>query len=239
MNGELRALGVIHGLLLGMVLATPWMGAYVMRWGVEALFIMSAFQLRLADRRFALRPGWRGWISHVRMAPQRLATWAALAIAVLIALPDRTGMPAIILMAALMGELLLYPACVWLLPRLSRRYLGWLLAMMLLSCAMTDRDMLRLPILFITGIGVCLFWLRGPDGDVHALAAALGAGGISALAAILWPVAAPVCVPAATVAVMTALAHMSVMRRRPHHWRLGGDAAGIRLRRLRLLSRPF
>ncbi|BAV64740.1 hypothetical protein [Sphingobium cloacae] len=239
MKGELRALGMVHGLLLGLVLAAPWVGAQVMHWGVEALFIMGAFQLRLADRRFALRPGWRGWISHIRMAPQRLAAWAALAIAGLIALPHEPGVSAAILFAALLGELLLYPACVWLLPRFSRRQLGLFLALMLLSGPILDMDMLRLPLLFVTGMSACLFWLRGPDGDVRAFAVALAGGGAAALAALLWPMTGPLCVPFATVAGTVALAHLSVMRRHPHHWRLDGQASGFRLSLPRLPSRPF
>ncbi|SCW57279.1 hypothetical protein SAMN02927924_01455 [Sphingobium faniae] len=239
MNGELRALGIAHGLLLGLVLAAPWIGTQVMLWGIEALFIMGAFQLRLADRRFALRPGWRGWTSHIRMAPQRLVAWAALAIAALIALPHERGVSAAILIAAILGELLVYPACVWLLSRLSRRQLGLVLAVMILSGVMVDMDMLRLPILFAAGISACLLWLRGPDGDMHAFTAALAGGGLLALAAFLWPGTRPICVPAATVAGTIALAHLSVLRRRPHHWRLGGQRGGFRLARRRFRPRPF
>ncbi|MGC4250314.1 MAG: hypothetical protein QM605_02300 [Sphingobium sp.] len=239
MKGELRALGIVHGLLLGLVLAAPWTGVQVMRWGVQALFIMGAFQLRLADRRFAPRPGWRGWTSHIRMAPQRLTAWAALAIGALIALPREPGVSAAILMAALAGELLIYPVCTWLLPRFSRRQLGLCLAIMLLSSAAVEGDMLRLSILFAAGISACLFWLRGPDGDMHAFAASLAGAGLSALAALLRPETEAVCVPAAIMAGILALAHLSILRRHPLHWRPDRRTGAVSLSHLPLRSRPF
>lgn len=239
MKGEMRALGVAHGLLLGMVLAAPWTGPQAMERGIETVFILSAFQIRLADRRMALRPGWRGWTSHIRMAPRRLATWAALAIAALIAMPHRPEAAASTLAAALLGELLLYPVSAGLLPRLSRAHLAWIVMAMLLCCAMTDTALLRLMAAFVAGVSACLYWLRGPDGDARRLAVALCATGLSAFAAVQWPETARFCVPGAGIALALALAHISVIRRPAHHWRLGGGAYRFRPERRRLRLRPF
>ncbi|MDI1296103.1 MAG: hypothetical protein PSY12_09525, partial [bacterium] len=107
MTSELRPLGVAHGLLLGLVLGSPLVAPGLLPWGIEALFILSAFQLRLADRRWAMRPGWRGWTSHIRMAPQRLIPWAAVATVAIIARIPAVAMA--VLAAAIMSELIVYP----------------------------------------------------------------------------------------------------------------------------------
>src|SRR3546814_14614451 len=51
MKGELRILGAAHGLLLGLVLAAPLVAPALLPWGAEALFIVAALQLRLAEDR--------------------------------------------------------------------------------------------------------------------------------------------------------------------------------------------
>ncbi len=234
MNGELRALGIAHGLLMGLVLAAPLTGMDMMRWGMEALFIIGAFQLRLADRRFALRPGWQGWTSHIRMAPGRMIIWTALAVAALIARPDKADLSLAIAAAAGIGELLVYPVCVLLLPGWARSRLAALLAALTLACAAIDGEMARLLIGFGIGTVACLFWMRSPDGEARSFVAAIPVAAAALLAGALWPAALPMCVPVATVAATLALAHMSIWRRHPLHWRLcRGLGDNRRVRRLR------
>ena len=85
MTMELRILGWLQGLMLGLILAAPLLSPAYMPWGVQMLFALSAFQLRQADRRWALRPGMTGWVSHIRMAPSRMLPWAASAVVAFIA----------------------------------------------------------------------------------------------------------------------------------------------------------
>ncbi len=189
MSGELRALGLVHGLLLGLLLASPLIAPSLMPWGVEALFILGGFQLRLADRRWAMRNGWSNWISHIRMAPARLIPWAA--------------------------------------AGLSRRSAGAVLVLLVMLGLGAAGEAIRYMIGFMTGISACLFWLRGPDGEAHALGLALTGLVAAAVTAVLLPAAMPVALPAAIVCATLALAHISTLRRRPISWRVGG---GLRVR---------
>lgn len=220
MSGELRALGLVHGLLLGLLLASPLIAPGLLPWGVEALFIIGAFQLRLADRRWDMRDGWRSWISHIRMAPLRLIPWGAAATVALIA--GNGGRAQAILIAASLCELLVYPVCTHVLARLSRRVVGTVLVLLILIGLSAVGETIRYMIGFMTGMSACLFWLRGPDGEGHALGRALGGLVAAAIAPVLWPAALPVAFPAAIVCATLALAHVSTLRRRPVPWRAGG-----------------
>lgn len=220
MSGELRALGLVHGLLLGLLLASPLIASGLLPWGVEALFIIGAFQLRLADRRWDMRDGWRSWISHIRMAPLRLIPWGAAATVALIA--GNGGRAQAILIAASLCELLVYPVCTHVLARLSRRVVGAVLVLLILVGLSAVGETIRYMIGFMTGMSACLFWLRGPDGEGHALALALGGLVAAAVTPVLWPVALPIAFPAAIVCATLALAHVSTLRRRPVPWRAGG-----------------
>ncbi|WP_327752931.1 hypothetical protein VVT58_15495 [Sphingobium sp. SJ10-10] len=221
MKGELKILGTAHGLLLGLVLASPLIAPSLLPWGVEALFIIAAFQLRLADRRWETRAGLQGWISHIRMAPLRLVPWAGTAVVALIAGPEQARLAAAILIAIAMSELLIYPVSAHLLGRLPRLGLAGAILLLLIGCGVAEQGQAaRFVIAFALGMGGCVFWLRGPDGEAGATLAAL-AGAVAALIiALLWPVAKTVVIPAAILCLTLTLAHLSVMRRHPLHWRL-------------------
>lgn len=228
MIGELRAFGLAHGLLLGLGFAALIVAPALLPWAMQALFIASAFQLRIADRRWGLRSGWIGWFSHIRMAPLRLLPWVVAAILALIAArPEQTGA---ILLAAILSELVLYPIGSHLLRRLSRPVVAGLLVLAILAGAGAANDLMRYALAFMAGLIACIFWLRGPDGDVHALGRAMAA----LLAAIGggWavPATVPFAFPAAVIAATLTLAHLSVMRRRPMPWRIGETQPGVRLR---------
>jgi hypothetical protein len=220
MSGELRALGLVHGLLLGLLLASPLIAPGLLPWGVEALFIIGAFQLRLADRRWDMRDGWRSWISHIRMAPLRLIPWGAAATVALIA--GNGARAQAILIAALLCELLVYPVCTHVLARLSRSVVGAVLLLLILIGLSAVGETIRYMIGFMTGMSACLFWLRGPDGEGHALGLALAGLVVAAIAPVLAPAALPAAFPAAIVCATLALAHLSTLRRRPVPWRAGG-----------------
>lgn len=220
MSGELRALGLVHGLLLGLLLASPLIAPGLLPWGVEALFIIGAFQLRLADRRWDMRDGWRSWISHIRMAPLRLIPWGAAATVALIA--GNGARAQAILIAASLCELLVYPVCTHVLARLSRPVVGAVLVLLILIGLSAVGETIRYMIGFMTGMSACLFWLRGPDGEAHALGLALAGLVAAAIAPVLWPASLPVAFPAAIVCATLALAHVSTLRRRPVPWRAGG-----------------
>ncbi|CCW18488.1 hypothetical protein EBBID32_28410 [Sphingobium indicum BiD32] len=220
MSGELRALGLVHGLLLGLLLASPLIAPGLLPWGVEALFIIGAFQLRLADRRWDMRDGWRSWISHIRMAPLRLIPWGAAATVALIA--GNSARAQAILIAASLCELLVYPVCTHVLARMSRRVVAVVLLLLILIGVSAVGEAIRYIIGFMTGMSACLFWLRGPDGEAHALGLALAGLVVAAIAPLLLPAALPVAFPAAIVCGTLALAHVSTLRRRPVPWRAGG-----------------
>ncbi|UZW55217.1 hypothetical protein NUH86_17385 [Sphingobium sp. JS3065] len=231
MKGELRILSAAHGLLLGLVLAAPLIAPALLPWGAEALFIIAAFQLRLADRRWETRAGLRGWISHIRMAPLRMAPWAGTAAVALVAGPEQARLATAILVAIAIGELLIYPVIAHLLGRVPRLGLAGAILLLLIGCALAEPGQAaRFAMAFALGIGGCVFWLRGPDGEAGATLAAL-AGAIGALAvALLWPAMQTVAAPAAILCLILTLAHLSVMRRHPLHWRL---PSGMRFMRVR------
>lgn len=229
MKGELKILGVAHGLLLGLVLASPLIAPALLPWGVEALFIVAAFQLRLADRRWEARAGLRGWISHIRMAPLRLVPWAGTAVVALIAGPEQARLSAAILIAIAMGELLIYPVIANLLGRLPRRGLAGAILLLLIGCGFAGQgaepgQAAHFAMAFALGISGCVFWLRGPDGETGATLIALANALAAMLVALLLPVAQGVAIPAAILCLTLVLAHLSVMRRHPLHWR---PASGV------------
>ncbi len=226
MSGELRILGVAHGLLLGLVLASPMIGKAFLPWGVEALFIIAAFQLRLADRRWDTRAGLRGWVSHIRMAPGRLVPWAATAVVAVITGPEQAALAGSILAAVLIAELLLYPAGAYLLGRLPRPGIALLIVLLLVGCGLAGQGQpARLAMAFALGVSGCVFWLRGPDGEAHAtLIAAMATCG-ALVTALLIPATTMIAMPAAILAATVTLAHLSVIRRHPEHWRLRSSGA--------------
>lgn len=227
MTGELRVLLAAHGLLLGMVLALPLVAPALLPWGMEALFIVAAFQLRLTDRRWGLRGGLRGLVSHIRMAPARLIPWGCIAMVALIAEPEQASHAVAILAAILIGELLVYPLGTFLLGRLSRRGIGGLIVLLLIGGALAEPGQAaRYVMAFALGVSGCVFWLRGPDGETGSVMAAL-AGCIAALmVALLLPVTQGLAVPAGLLCLTLTFAHLSMMRRHPLHWRLPSGATG-------------
>lgn len=224
MSGELRILGVAHGLLLGLVLASPMIGRDLLPWGVEALFIIAAFQLRLADRRWETRAGLRGWASHIRMAPGRLVPWAGTAVVAIIAGSEQAALAGSILAAVLIGELLIYPVSTYLLGRLPRPGLAALILLLLIGCSFAGQGQpARLSMAFALGVSGCVFWMRGPDGEARStMLAATAALGFFTSASFL-PSATALAMPAGVLAATLTLAHLSVIRRHPDHWRLRAD----------------
>lgn len=221
MSGELRILGVAHGLLLGLVLASPMVGPDLLPWGVEALFIIAAFQLRLADRRWESRAGLRGWASHIRMAPGRLVPWAGTAVVAVIAGPQQAALAGSILAAVLMGELLIYPVGAYMLGRLPRPGLAALILLLLIGCSLAGQGQpARLAMAFALGMSGCVFWMRGPDGEAQSTIFCAMVAAAAMLCAWLVPETAIIAMPAAMLAATLTLAHLSVIRRHPDHWRL-------------------
>lgn len=227
MNGELRALGLAHGLLLGLLLACPLMAPGLLPWGIDALLLVGGFQLRLTDRRFTQRPGAMEWISHIRMAPSRLLRWGAAAVVALIA--GDMWLATAILTAAIACELLAYPVATLLLGRRSLPHAAGACALLIAATGISaGQPALHLILSFLTGVTACMVWLRGPDGELRALALALG-GGMAAIAApLLFPGALAFAAPTFTVCAAWMLAHLSVLRRPVMPWRL--DSVPVRLR---------
>jgi hypothetical protein len=231
MTGEYRVLGAAHGLLLGMVLASPLIAPSLLPWGIEALFIVAAFQLRLTDRRWGLRGGWLGLVSHIRMAPARLIPWGGIALVALMAEPEQARHALAILAAMLVGELLVYPLGTFLLGRLSRRGIGGLIALLLIGGALAEPGRVACyAMAFTLGMSGCVFWLRGPDGETGATMAALTGGIAALLGALLLPVTQGLAVPAGLLCLTLTFAHLSMMRRHPLHWRLPSGVGGLGLR---------
>jgi hypothetical protein len=228
MSGDVRPVSATQGFLLGLVLGAPWFAPALMPWGVEGLFLLSAFLLRGADRRWQGRPGWRGWTSHIRMAPSRLLPWAAMAVVALIAAPPQSATPIGILIAATLCELLVYPLLGTMLGKARRPIL---LAGILLTVATMGMggEILRDIAAFSTGTLLCVFWLRGPDGEPRALLLAILGTGLSGAVAWAIPAGLSWAVPATAVCLTLALAHVSTLRRRPLHWRGHGALATGRL----------
>lgn len=232
MNGELRALGLAHGLLLGLLLACPLLAPGLLPWGIDALLLVGGFQLRLMDRRFALRSGGREWISHILMAPSRLLRWGAAAVVALIA-GDMT-MAGAILTAAVACELLAYPIATLLIGRRSLPHAASGCALLIAATGAAGQPVLHLILSFLTGVTACIVWLRGPDGELRALALALG-GGVAAIAApLLFPGALAFAAPTFTACAAWALAHLSVLRRPVMPWRT--NSVPVRLRPAALRS---
>ena len=230
MSGELRILGTAHGLLLGLVLASPAIGAQWLPWGVEALFIVAGFQLRLADRRWETRVGLRGWASHIRMAPSRLVPWAGTALVALLAGPDQATLAVSILTAVLLGELLIYPVGANLLGRLPRRGLAGVLVALMTGCGLAEPgEAARLATAFALGMTGCVFWMRGPDGEPRSVMLTAAATASAFLLVLLLPSFIAFTMPAALLGATLTLAHLSVVRRHPEHWRPGPGGGAFRL----------
>ena len=234
MNGELRALGMAQGMLLGLLLASPMIAPALFSAGVGALFVMGGFQLRLADRRWERRDGVGDWVSHIRMAPQRLLPWGATATVALIA--GRPTEALAILMAVLACEMLLYPL---LAPAMGRLTRGGIMLLLLLMLPLWGADVaaLRYASAYLVGVGGCVFWLRGPDGDGRALGWAIAGSCAAAMIAVFAPDVRALMLAGGTLCATLALAHLSVLRRRPVPWHSGGDTSFRRLR-WPLRSRP-
>lgn len=196
------------------VLAAHWVAPSLAPRGVEILFLLSAFLLRLMDRRWTVRSGWRGWTSHIRLKPARLLIWIAAALA--------GGLSA--LAAALLAELLLYPLMTRPFAKVQR---GGLLALMIVAGAMLEGltrvgwgfDLLRSLSLYASGLILGIFWLRGPDGEPKA--ALIAGGGVALFAAIGWALPASLSwsTPAAAACLLLLLAHLTTLRRAPLLWR--------------------
>lgn len=220
MREGLRALAIAHWLLLGFVLVSPLIAPALLPWGTEALFVISAFQLRLTDRRWASRAGLRGWISHVRMAPARLIPWIGIAAVAGLAEPHQAGLALSVAIAILFGELLIYPLVANLLGRMPRILLAGVLILTALGCGLADPgQVVRFALAFTLGISASVFWLRGPDGETGSLMIAVAGILHVAVSVMILPRFAPFALPLLFLFSVLALAHLSVMRRHPLHWR--------------------
>lgn len=236
MTRDMRILGGMQGLLLGLVLAAPLISSSWMAWGVQILFALSAFQLRLADRRWALRPGWQGWISHIRMAPARMLPWAASAVVSVIADADGAATPAAILIATAACELLLYPLLTHMTGGWQRRRIAIALVALIAAGAGMPAGAGQNIALFLLGALGCTFWLRGPDGDLRSALAALGGGISAAILAIAMPATLPLAFPLAVVSLLVACAQMSTLRRQLSPWTADHAVGAGWLRRIRARS---
>lgn len=223
MSGELRALGLAHGLILGLLLACPLFAPGLLPWGIDALLLVGGFQLRLADRRFALRPGAKNWISHILMAPRRLIRWGAAAVVALIA--GDAGQAQAVIVAALLCEVLAYPLSTLTLGRRPLPWVAGALTLLLVIDGISAAGALHHMLVFTSGVIACLVWLRGPDGEPRALALAMGSGLAAAVTPIFLPGTLPFAVPLLVVCTAWSLAHLSMLRRRPMPWGLAGRFA--------------
>lgn len=236
MTMELRILGWLQGLMLGLILAAPLLSPAYMPWGVQMLFALSAFQLRQADRRWALRPGMTGWISHIRMAPSRMLPWAASAVVALIADGQGAAAPGAILLAALTCELLLYPLLTRLIGGWQWRRAALAMIGLIAACAIVPAGAMQNIAMFGLGVTGCLFWLRGPDGDLRATLAAFGGGLSAIILAFAMPATMMLAFPLAVISVIVGCAQATTVRRPLLPW-TGHYGAGTGwLQRLR--SRP-
>lgn len=238
MNSELRVLGGVQGLLLGLILAAPLLTPTWMPWGIQALFALSAFHLRLADRRWALRPGWQGWISHIRMAPARMLPWTASAVVTFIAGVDGAATPAAILGAALVCELLLYPLLTHVIGSRQRRAATAAMLAAMVACALAPAGIAQNIAQFALGVTGCIFWLRGPDGDLRSTLAALGGGLSATILCLAMPAALPLAFPLATICLTLALAQGATVRRQLLPWTPDHGINRRWPRWMRLGSRP-
>lgn len=219
MTGDLRAIDMAHGLMLLATLAASLVAPDLTPWGLEALFILAGFQLRLADRRFALRADAKDWFSHILMAPARLLRWAMMGGIALLVMGTADAIA--VLVAALLCELLLYRTGTWLLGRRALSSNAAALALLLILAAVAGAGLAHHLLGFLAGLAACLVWLRGPDGEPRALALALGGSMAAAAMPVILPAALPFAAPVATICMAWALAHMAALRPRPMPWRLG------------------
>ncbi|RYM14218.1 MULTISPECIES: hypothetical protein [Sphingobium] len=226
MIGELRLLGLAHGLLLGLLLACSWQVPDLLPWGIDALLLVGGFQLRLADRRIIPRPGAREWISHIRMAPTRLIRWGAAAVIALIA--GHADLAIAILLAALTCELLAYPLTTRLLGRVPLAPAAAILMLLVAALGLPGPATLHFILGFLTGVTAAIVWLRGPDGEPRALAAVLGGSAAAVATAVIFPGILAFAAPTLTVCAAWTLAYLSLLRRPVTPWRLG--APPLRLR---------
>ena len=223
-----------HGLLLGLFLALPWLGrSEWLPWGAEVLFLVGGFQVRVADRRWNARAGALDWISHIRMAPARLLPWGAMAIIAVIARRPQDAQA--IALAAILGETLVYPACVRLLGKTTRAIAGVLLLILLATLGMMDSSNARFALSFIAGVATGILWLRGPDGDLRTTMLAITSVAIAVGVAVTVPQLLPLAWPLTAISATLALAHLSMLRRRPMPWQSGGGA----IRRFRRGPQPL
>ena len=228
MSGDLRLVSLAHGLLLGLLLAAPALSPTILPHATMALFLFGGFQLRLADRRFTLR-GAASWISHIRMTPRRLLPWGAAALGALMS--GHEGRAAAILLAALAGEALLYPLSVNAMARWTRTRVTTALMLLIPLSAVVPVEAVAFAAAFLTGVATCLFWLRGPDGEARAFVTAICILTLAGIATCLEPALLQWMTPLATVSALLALAHLSVLRRRPVPWRQPDGGSGSFLRR--------
>lgn len=233
MSLELRPLGIAHGLLLGGVVAAPAFAPDLMPMGTQALFLMGGFQLRLADRRWQARARAADWISHIRMAPQRILPWAALCLSAFIA--GQREVAVMIAAASLLCEALLYPLSAPGFGGLSRRNVGVLTIVAVASAAIAGPNLIGFSLAFLSGTAACLFWLRGPDGDAVAFAQTLIAAAAAGVVGWLLPPLASTAMITVAASLTLALAQLGTMRRRPAPWRSGG---AIRFKPRRLRPKP-
>lgn len=231
MTGDLRLLGVAHGMVLGLLLACPLVAPALLPWGIDALLLIGGFQLRLADRRFAVRPGAKAWISHIAMAPTRLIRWSAAAVVALIA--GDAHLAQAVIWAALACETCVYPGATM---AIGRRALPWAAGATLLligAIGLTHQGALHLMLCFLTGVTACMVWLRGPDGEWRALALALGGGIAAIVAPFFFPGALSFAAPVLTVCTAWVLAHLSMLRRPVMPWRISVGPVSLRPAALR------
>lgn len=206
-----------------LLLSAQWVTPLTAPRSVELLFLLSAFILRLTDRRWAVRSGWRGWTSHMRLKPARMLVW--------IAAVSGGGYSA--LAAAVLAETLLYPVMTEPFGKLRR---GGLLALTIVAGASVEGltrvglgfELLRWLSLYASGVILGIFWLRGPDGAP--VAALVSSGGTTLFAMIAWalPASQSWSIAAAGSCVLLLIAHLTTLRRTPLHWR-GYGASPIRL----------
>lgn len=221
MKEGLRTLAIVHALLFGLVLVSPIAPPELLPWGAEALFIIAAFQLRLADRRQESRAGLYRWFSHIRMAPARLIFWAAIAVMTMVAGPRQAEPALSLLIAILIAELLIYPLAASLLNRLPRKGLAVAVILLLAGCGLGEPgNIARLVTTFALGMAGCVFWLRGPDGEMRSLIIATTGALCALLSIALFPTSLLFAFPAAMLCSVLALAHLSVIRRPSLHWQI-------------------
>lgn len=239
MNLDIKILGWLQGMVLGLILATPLLSPSVMPWGVAILFSLSAFQLRMTDRRWNLRPGLSGWLSHIRMAPARMLPWAAITVVAFIIHSDGPAAPGAILPAALLCELLIYPMITVTIGHWQRRGSAAAVTIAIAACGLAPAGIAQNIAYFLLGVAGCMFWQRGPDGDLCTALAMLGSGLSATILAITMPASLTVAFPLALISFTVAFAQSTAVRRRPLPWMRehGGNARS--LFPLRPGSRPF